>query len=39
MGRMGQKTSYKFRIEDFQQSMNLTDYFIELLDETMIMIR
>ena len=39
MGRMGQKTRYKFQIKDFQQSMNLSDYNIELLDKTMIMIR
>jgi len=39
MGRMGQKTRYKFHIEDFQDSMNISDLNIELLDETMIMIR
>jgi len=39
MGRMGQKTRYKFQIEDFKESMNLSDYNIELLDKTMIMIR
>tara|TARA_Y100000389_G_C17355906_1_gene461059 strand:+ start:506 stop:904 length:399 start_codon:yes stop_codon:yes gene_type:complete len=39
MGRMGQKTRYKFRIEDFKESMNPTGFFIELLDKTMIMIR
>ena len=39
MGRMGQKTRYKFQVEDFKESMNPTDYFIELLDKTMIMIR
>jgi len=39
MGRMGQKIRYKFQIKDFQQSMNLSDYNIELLDKTMIMIR
>ena len=39
MGRMGQKTRYKFQIEDFQESMNLTDLNIELLEEEMIMIR
>ena len=39
MGNMGQKTRYKFRIEDFQESMNLTDLNIELLEEEMIMIR
>ena len=39
MGNMGQKTRYKFQIEDFQQSMNLTDLNIELLEEEMIMIR
>jgi len=39
MGRMGQKTRYKFQIEDFQESINLTDLNIELLEEEMIMIR
>jgi len=39
MGRMGQKTRYKFQIEDFKESMNLTDLNIELLDKRMIMIR
>jgi hypothetical protein len=39
MGRMGQKTRYKFQIEDFQDSMNISDLNIELLDMTMIMIR
>jgi hypothetical protein len=39
IGRMGQKTRYKFRIEDFQQSMNLSDLNIKLLDKRMIMIR
>ena len=39
MSRMGQKTRYKFQIEDFQKSMNLTDLNIELLEEKMIMIR
>ena len=39
MGNMGQKTRYKFQIEDFQESMNLTDLNIELLEEEMIMIR
>ena len=39
MGRMGQKTRYKFQIEDFKESMNLNDLNIELLDKTMIMIR
>ena len=39
MGRIGQKTRYKFQIEEFQQSMNLSDYNIKLLDKTMIMIR
>ena len=37
--RMGQKTRYKFQIKEFQQSMNLSDYNIELLDKKMIMIR
>ena len=39
MGRMGQKTRYKFQIEDFQESMNVSDLYIELLDKRMIMIR
>ena len=39
MGRMGQKTRYKFQIEDFQDSMNISDLNIELLEEEMIMIR
>ena len=39
MDRMGQKTRYKFQIEDFQESMNLSDLNIELLDKRMIMIR
>ena len=39
MGRMGQKTRYKFQIEYFQDSMNVSDLYIELLDKTMIMIR
>ena len=39
MGRMGQKTRYKFQIEDFKESMNLSDLNIELLEEEMIMIR
>ena len=39
MGRMGQKTRYKFQINDFQDSMNISDLNIELLDKSMIMIR
>ena len=39
MGRMGQKTRYKFQIEDFQDSINISDLNIKLLDKTMIMIR
>ena len=39
MGRMGQKTRYKFQIKDFQDSMNISDLNIELLDKSMIMIR
>lgn len=39
MGRMGQKTRYKFQIEDFKESMNPSDLNIELLDKRMIMIR
>ncbi len=39
MGRMGQKTRYKFQIKDIQQSINISDINIELLDKTMIMIR
>ena len=39
MGRMGQKTRYKFQIKDFKQPMNISDINFELLDNTMIMIR
>ena len=39
MGMMGQKTRYKFQIEDFQDSMNISDLYIELIGERMIMIR
>jgi len=39
VGRMGQKTRYKFQIKDFQKSLNLSDLNIELLDKRMIMIR
>ena len=39
MVRMGQKTRYKFQIEDFQDSMNISNLIIELLDKSMIMIR
>ena len=39
MGRMGQKTRYKFQIEDYKESMNLTDLNFQLLDKRMIMIR
>ena len=39
IGRMGQKTRYKFQIKDFQKSMNFSDINLELLDNTMIMIR
>ena len=39
MDRMGQKTRYKFQIEDFQDLMNISDLNIELLDKAMIMIR
>ena len=39
MGRMGQKIRYKFQIEDFQDSMNISDLNIELLNKRMIMIR
>ena len=39
MGRMGQKTRYKFKIKDFQKSLNLSDLNIELLEEKMVMIR
>ena len=39
MGGMGQKTRYKFQIKDVQQSINISDINIELLDKTMIMIR
>ena len=39
MGRMGQKTRYKFQIKDFKKPMNISDINLELLDNTMIMIR
>ena len=39
MGRMGQKTRYKFQIKDFKQPMNISDINFELLDNTMTMIR
>ena len=39
MGRMGQKTRCKFQIEDFQDSMNISYLYIELIEERMIMIR
>ena len=39
MGRMGQKTRYKFQIKDYKQPMNISDINFELLDNTMIMIR
>ena len=39
MGRMGQKIRYKFQIKDFKKSTKLNDLKIELLDDSMIMIR
>ena len=36
MGRMGQKTRYKFQIKDFKKSTKLTDLKIELSDDSMI---
>jgi len=39
MGRMGQKIRYKFQIKDYKISTKLTDLKIELLDDSMIMIR
>ena len=39
MGRMGQKTRYKFKILNYSDSINISDYQIELLEEKMIMIR
>ena len=39
MGRMGQKTRYKFKILNYSDSINISDYQIELLEEEMIMIR
>ena len=39
MGRMGQKTRYKFKVLNYSDSINISDYQIELLEENMIMIR
>ena len=39
MGRMGQKTRYKFKVLNYSDSVNILDYQIELLEEKMIMIR
>ena len=39
MGRMGQKTRCKFKILNYSDSINISDYQIELLEEKMIMIR
>ena len=39
MGRIGQKTRYKFKILNYSDSINISDYQIELLEEKMIMIR
>ena len=39
MGRIGQKTRYKFKILNYSDSINISDYQIELLEEEMIMIR
>ena len=37
--RMGQRTRYKFKILNYSDSINISDYQIELLEEKMIMIR
>jgi hypothetical protein len=39
MARMGQKTRYKFKVLNYSDSINISDYQIELLEENMIMIR
>jgi len=39
MGNMGQKTRYKLKILNYSDSINISDYQIELLEEKMIMIR
>ena len=39
MGRMGQKTRYKFKILNYSDSINISDLNIELLEDEMIMIR
>ena len=37
--RMGQKTRYKFKILNYSDSINISDYQIELLEEKMIVRR
>lgn len=39
VGRMGQTFRYKFQIIEYQKNTDLSNYKIELLDETMTMIR
>ena len=39
MGRMGQKTRYKFQLKNFQKNTILSNHNIELLEKKMIMIR
>ena len=39
MGRMSQKTRYKFKILNYSDSINISDLNIELLEDEMIMIR
>ena len=39
VGRMGQTFRYKFQVIDYHKNTDLSNYKIELLDETMTMIR
>ena len=39
MGNMGQKIRCKFKVLNYSDSINISDYQIELLEENMIMIR
>jgi len=39
MVMMGQKTRYKFKVLNYSDSINVSDYQIKLLEEKMIMIR
>jgi len=39
MGRMGQKTRYKFKVLNYSDSKNISDYQIDLLNKEMIMVR